>query len=326
MDALRDSFGRRFAYLRISVTDACNFRCTYCLPDGYKKMHSAALLSLSEIKNLVEGFAEIGTRKVRLTGGEPTLRRDLFEIAATVSAVEGIEQVALSTNGHNLKDNAGRFQQNGISRINISIDTLDRERFSKITGVDRLPQIMAGIDECLSLGYKSVKVNAVLMRATGSDQIDAFQNWIKDRPVAVRFIELMRTSENGALFDRQHVSSEILIRRLRADGWESLERGAIDGPAIEWSHPDFKGKIGIIAPYAKDFCASCNRLRISSRAGLRLCLFGEGEHSLRHLIQDSSQRPEMQEFVRSLLFKKEISHYLPDGRVGDNRSFSMIGG
>jgi cyclic pyranopterin phosphate synthase len=324
---LQDTFGRRFSYLRLSITDACNFRCVYCLPHGYQKpADHASPLSISEIENVVRAFAEMGTTKVRLTGGEPTLRRDLIEIMETVSSVPGIKSVGISTNGNRLKQLAPLFRRAGVDALNISIDSLNRKRFSEITGVDALPEIIEGVESALRAGFARIKINAVLLGGWNEEDFLSFQDWIKIRPITVRFIELMPTGQNQELFKKHQLKGDFMRQKLLETGWTVRQRSETDGPAAEFEHPDFVGKMGVIAPYSTDFCATCNRLRISSTGGLRLCLFGEGNHSIRHLLGSSLQREDLKNEVRALLGKKEISHYLPEGRYGNNQSFSQIGG
>jgi cyclic pyranopterin phosphate synthase len=337
---LEDGFGRRFSYLRLSITDACNFRCTYCLPHGYQRSkNSESYLSLSEIKNLAKAFAELGMWKIRLTGGEPTLRRDLTEIARQLSGIPQIRKIALSTNGYRLKQTAKELFQSGISALNISVDSLIPEKFHAITGQNLLPDILAGIDAALVAGFPTVKINAVLLgdgKKSGfnAEDFTLFQEWIRDRPVTVRFIELMPTgqtaqagsSETRGFFKKHHLSGEHVREKLLLNGWTPQARGEADGPAIEFKHPNYDGSMGLIAPYSKNFCSTCNRLRVTSHGGLRLCLFGEGNHSLRHLLQEESQKEELKNLLCSVLQKKEVSHYLPEGRYGNNQTFSAMGG
>jgi cyclic pyranopterin phosphate synthase len=329
--SLSDSFGRKFAYLRLSITEACNFRCVYCLPNGYKKpSHAESPLNLDEIKNLATAFAELGMTKIRLTGGEPTLRQDLTQIAAMLSSIPTIKKIALSTNGHNLKKIVPDLLRSGITSLNVSLDSLDPLRFQELTGSRGLLEILEGIEMALALGMPSVKVNAVLLKSgsASSDlpELDLFLNWIRTRPVCVRFIELMPTSQIGELFKKSHLRSESLKSHLLATGWTVKPRGPVDGPALEYSHPEYQGSLGIIAPYSNEFCQSCNRLRVNSLGALRLCLFAEGNHSLRPFLQSEGQKDELKNRIRTLLNKKEASHYLPEGRHGDNRTFSSIGG
>ena len=324
---LVDSFGREFPYLRLSVTDACNFRCTYCLPHGYvKSKTSQSHLSREEIVHLVRAFAELGTWKIRLTGGEPTLRRDLLEIVRDIKQIPGIRKIALSTNGYRLKDQARDLFEAGVTALNVSVDSLDPGRFEKLTGSSKLFEIIEGIDTASSVGFKRIKINAVLMADTVDKESELFLKWIRTAPITVRFIELMPTGQNTEFFKAHHVQGSQLAKKLVSDGWALRPRLAADGPAQEFEHPDYQGRIGLIAPYSKDFCQSCNRLRVTSQGALRLCLFGEGGTSLRHYLQSPDQMDDLKELVTALLNKKEISHYLPEGRFGNNQTFSAMGG
>ncbi len=283
-------------------------------------------MSLSEIQNLVQCFAEMGTVKVRITGGEPTLRKDLFEIIRVVQSTPGIQRVALSTNGFNLNEIAPKLKASGLDALNISIDSLDPHTFQKITGSSGLQDILDGIDLALQSGFKEIKINAVLMKDLNDRTYVSFLEWAKTQPIVVRFIELMPTQENKTLFKEHHTSSQFLRTDLIKRGWILKSRGDSDGPAEEFEHPEYRGRMGFIAPYAKDFCGNCNRLRVTSRGDLRLCLFGEANHSLRELLQSPDQKEELQLKLVSLLQKKEISHYLPEGKYGNNFSFSSMGG
>lgn len=325
---LYDSFGRRFSYLRLSITDACNFRCVYCLPNGYKKKEngSESYLNLHEIKNLCQAFAELGTWKVRLTGGEPTLRRDLPAIIRAVSAIDGIRTVALSTNGYRLKQLASDLRKAGVSHLNVSVDSLRREKFKEITGQDVLDDVLEGIESALLAGFSQVKVNAVLMKNWIEEELPAFLDWVQVKPITVRVIEMMRTGLNGEAFRKEHIQSGALYERLLSSGWKLKPRNEGDGPALEFNHPNYRGQIGIIAPYSQDFCATCNRLRVTSDGGLRLCLFGEGNFPLRHLLQEAHQKEVLKNHIQNVLQKKEISHYLPEGHYGNNQTFSAMGG
>ena len=322
---LVDSFGRTFSYLRLSVEDACDYRCRYCLPGGYKKEEAEPPLSVPEIRRLTAAFAEMGFWKVRLTGGEPTLRHDLVEIAAAVAGTPGVRRVALSTNGARLAVLADGLARAGVSAVNVSVDSLDPERFREIAGHDHLPQILAGIERSLELGL-AVKLNAVLMKGLNDGEFARFVELARERPLGIRFIELMPTADNMDFFASRHLKAESLVAWLVENGWTEAPRAEADGPARRFAKPGHAGSVGVIAPYAKDFCGTCNRLRVTSRGRLRLCLFAEGEHSLRPLLQSDGQRAELQETVRALVGRKDVSHYLPDGKLGNTRHFAAIGG
>ncbi len=322
---LVDGFGRSFHYLRLSVEDACNFRCRYCLPHGYHKSEAEPPLSVAEIGRLARAFAELGFWKVRLTGGEPTVRRDIIEIAKTVSAAPGIRRVALSTNGYRLLELAPDLKAAGVAAVNVSVDSLDAARFAALTGQDGLGGVLAGIHRSLELGLET-KLNAVLMKGLNDDEFSKFVELARERPLSVRFIELMPVADNMEFFTERHLKAETLVAWLRENGWAERDRREGDGPAREFHKAGYNGSIGVIAPYAKDFCATCNRLRVTSRGRLRLCLFSEADHSLRPLLQDDSQRGELKERVKALLGLKEVSHYLPDGKIGNTKHFAMMGG
>lgn len=322
---LADSHGRTFTYLRLSVEDACDYRCLYCLPGGYKKEEPEPPLSVDEIRRLVAAFAGMGFWKVRLTGGEPTVRRDIVEIAAAVAKTPGIRRTALSTNGARLAELAGGLAAAGITAVNVSVDSLDPERFRQVTGRDDLPKVLAGVERALALGL-TVKLNAVLMKGLNDGEFARFVEFTRNRDVSVRFIELMPTADNMDFFAARHLKAESLVAWLNENGWTEQARAEADGPARRFTKEGHAGSVGVIAPYAKDFCASCNRLRVTSRGRLRLCLFAEGEHSLRPLLQKDSQLSELQNSVSALIGRKDASHYLPEGRLGDTRHFAAIGG
>lgn len=322
---LVDGFGRSFHYLRLSVEDACNFRCRYCLPHGYHKSEADAPLSVAEIGRLTRAFAELGFWKVRLTGGEPTVRQDIVAIAETVARTPGIRRVALSTNGYRLRELAPDIKAAGVAAVNVSVDSLDAARFAELTGKDSLADVLAGVDRALELGLET-KINAVLMKGLNEHEFAEFVELTRERPLAVRFIELMPVADNMDFFAERHLKAEALVAWLGEHGWTERARKDGDGPARAFSKAGHRGEVGIIAPYAKDFCGSCNRLRVTSRGRLRLCLFSEGEHSLRDLLQDDAQRPELHERVKATLGLKEVSHYLPEGKFGNTPHFARMGG
>lgn len=325
MKVLKDSFGRKFPYLRLSVTEVCNFRCTYCLPNGYQKTERD-FLTLPEIRRLATAFAELGTHKIRLTGGEPTVRRDLTQIARAVSSISGIRTVALTTNGYNLKENANAFRDAGINALNVSIDSLNSERFHVITGQDKLAHVLEGIEAAKAAGFTNIKINSVLLKEVTDRTLPEFLAWIKREALSVRFIELMQTGENLAFFKQHHISANVIIQQLLEHGFVPELRKPDSGPAQEFTHPDYAGKIGIIAPYSKDFCKSCNRLRVTSRGKLMLCLFGEGGYDLRPYLQADDQREELIDAIASALHFKHETHYLQQGITGSTPHLATLGG
>lgn len=323
---IADNFGRRFPYLRLSITDVCNFRCSYCLPDGYKKSGCESYLSRQEIVRLVKAFAQLGVWKIRLTGGEPTVRPDFTDIAKDVSNVPGIRKLAFTTNGYKLPERAQSYFDAGLRAINISIDSLKPEQFHDITGHDRLAEILEGIEECFRAGFETVKINTVLLNGMNDQEIDNFIDFVIDKPVSLRFIELMRTGENGNYFASHHLPGTFVTERLLARGWALKPRIDGAGPALEFGHRDSLGTIGLIAPYSKDFCKTCNRLRVSAKGNLHLCLFGEGGHTLRPLLQADAQAEDLQDMIMSLMNFKKSSHFLQDGDTGATPHLASIGG
>lgn len=322
---LTDNFGRRFSYLRLSITDVCNFSCNYCLPDGYQCDQPRDFLSLSEIKRITKAFAELGTEKIRITGGEPALRKDLPEIIRICKETPGIKKVAITSNGFKLPEHLPHWLDAGIDAINISIDSLDPRQFHAITGHDKLTTILNGIDMALADGRASLKVNTVLMREYSGKDIQSYLDWLKDTPITLRFIELMQTGDNQQFFDAQHVQGSRIKQNLILDGWLPVIQNKSAGPAQEFYHPDYQGKVGLIMPYSKDFCSSCNRLRISSSGKLHLCLFGEEGLSLREQLQSDDIEP-LQAQILSLLGDKKATHYLHEKLTGATKHLAMLGG
>lgn len=323
---LVDPHGRRFPYLRLSLTDICNFSCDYCLPEGYQCDHTKQFLSTNEIKYIASAFAALGTHKIRLTGGEPTLRKDFLECLKVVSNTPGIDQIALTTNGYRLEQNINQWFDAGLTHLNVSVDTLDTQLFHSLTGHNRLGEILRGIDKALSLPLKRVKLNAVLLKNVNSHQFDRYIELLKNRPISIRFIELMQTGDNLEYFNKYHVSAQVLKNYLFENGWTEKIRDLSAGPAIEYVHADYQGSFGVIAPYSKDFCDSCNRLRMSSTGDFHLCLFGDKGYSVRDLIQTEDQQQELKAKLQGILQLKRKTHFLHDNDTGITPNLSSIGG
>jgi len=326
-DTLRDLHGRHFAYLRLSLTDICNFRCSYCLPDGYRKPAvPKRFMSADEIERAVRSFARLGVWKIRLTGGEPTIRPDFLDIAARVAATEGVRTVALTTNGYRLPERAQSYFDAGIRAINISIDSLGREGFAAITGHDRLGEVMAGIAAARAAGFETIKINTVLLKGLNDDELDDFLAFVRDQSLSLRFIELMRTNDNVEYFNRHHIPGDAIIERLGELGWDERARAPGAGPARIFGHAGSSGTIGVIAPYAEDFCATCNRLRLSATGKLHLCLFGEAGYDLRPLLRHDDQHDALAARISGSLRFKQAGHFLHDGDSGATPHFASIGG
>ena len=330
MIKLQDTFGRKFPYIRLSITDVCNFKCTYCLPNGYKKTpgDTRSFMSAEEISRLTKALSQLGVCKIRLTGGEPTVRKDFFNILKDIKQNSNIPKVTMTTNGYRLDKIAKQLHEAGLDGINISIDSLNRETFKKLTGHDRLNEILEGIKILQKLGFKNIKVNAVLLKGINDthEEFEKFGNFIKNNKIDFRFIELMQTGDNLDYFKKNHVSSKIFKDYLEKNNWISQTFGKDAGPSLNFIHPTFEGKFGLIAPYSKGFCQTCNRLRITSRGDLRLCLFGNTGISIRHLLRDDTQKNELVDLIIKQLHLKKESHYLELGDTGITPNLSSTGG
>ena len=330
MNILKDTFGRKFPYIRLSISDVCNFKCGYCLPDGYKidKSDNRSFLNIEEIGRLAKALSELGVSKIRLTGGEPTVRKDFFEIVKIIKKNSGIKKIVITTNGYRLDKIADNIKNSGLDGINISIDSLNADTFKKITGHDRLGEILKGIKNLQKLNFKNIKINAVLLKGVNDTEKD-FNDWaefIKTNEIDFRYIELMQTGDNLDYFNNYHVPSKKFTDYLNNNNWVIQTFGKDAGPSKNYLNPKFRGKFGIIAPYSKDFCKTCNRLRITSRGDLRLCLFGNTGISLRHLLQNDSQKDELVDLIIKQLHLKKESHYLELGDTGITSNLSSTGG
>ena len=330
MNILKDNFGRRFPYIRLSISDVCNFKCGYCLPDGYKinKADNRTFINTQEIGRLAKALSELGVSKIRLTGGEPTIRKDYLEIIKIIKKNSGIKKTVITTNGYKLNKIAKNLKDSGLDGINISIDSLNSKTFKQITGHDRLHEILEGIQELQKLNFKNIKINAVLMKGINDTEKDfkEWSNFIKNNEIDFRYIELMQTGDNLDYFQKYHISANKFVDFLNNDNWIIQTFGKDAGPSKNFIKADYKGKFGVIAPYSKDFCKSCNRLRITAKGDLRLCLFGNTGINIRHLMQKDDQIEELKDLILKQLNYKKESHYLEIGETGLNKNLSTIGG
>jgi cyclic pyranopterin phosphate synthase len=307
-----DQFGRSIEYLRISVTDKCNLRCVYCMPlHGMPWMHREELLTYEEIERIVRIMAGMGLRRVRITGGEPLVRRDLPDLIRMIAAVPGIEDLSLSTNAVLLADYADALREAGIQRLNVSLDSLRPERVDEIARrPGSYPKIMAGFDAAERVGFDPIKVNVVLIKGVNDDEVEDFAAITRERPWHVRFIELMPTGSNLELSGKQFYSCQEALRRLRAvDRLEPVEGPRGNGPALYHRFPDAPGTVGVITPMSHTYCDRCNRMRLTADGHLRPCLFGGLQTNLRdplragddvaRLIEETlSVKPERHELVQ----------------------------
>jgi len=321
---LFDSYGRTFRYLRLSVTDICNYRCNYCLPDGMP-CDTGHKLSVKNIKMLANAAARLGIQKVRITGGEPSVRKDLTQIISVLKSTPGIETVALTTNGHQLKKHLSGWLEAGLDQLNISCDSLDARVFQAITGRDQLDNLLEAIELAQNSALKSVKVNTVLLRDYNLANLNEFIDWASGSNITLRFIELMETGDNDQYFSQNHVSADTVQQQLLNQGWQQMVAHKNAGPAKEYFHPDHVGKIGFIAPYSDDFCDSCNRLRISSSAKFHLCLFGESGFDLMPWLENDDLEG-LLIAMQDIMETKPRKHYLQQNNTGSTANLAMLGG
>jgi cyclic pyranopterin phosphate synthase len=323
---LVDSFGRRLTYLRVSVTDRCNLRCLYCLPaDAEFPFGDRDFLDPRQIEILVGALVDLGIRRVRLTGGEPLVRRDILDIVKRLRSLSGLDDLALSTNGTELARLAGPLRDAGIDRVNVSIDTLDGERFHQITRRGDLERVWQGVEAALAAGLEPVKLNSVLMSDHREEDIDRLVDLTLERPFAVRFIEMMPTASNEHLQAHGVRSCDWVRERIEArhGTLEPADPPVRTGPAKGFRIPGARGTVGFITPLSHTFCRDCNRLRVTARGELRLCLFADRTYPLRHLLDD---RAALETEVLRVLAEKPAEHMLAQGDYGNLASFMQIGG
>jgi len=308
-----DGFGRRIEYLRISVTDKCNLRCVYCMPlEGTPWMHRDELLTYEEIEQIVRLMAGMGLKRVRITGGEPLVRRDVPELARMISGVPGIEDIALSTNAVLLTRFAEDLRSAGVRRVNVSLDSLHPERVESIARRQGCYEdIMEGLDAAERVGFDPIKINVVLMRGVNDDEIADFAAITRDRPWHVRFIELMPTSSNLELSARRFISCQEALARLRkVDRLQPAKGPAGNGPATYYRFPGAPGTVGVITPMSHNYCDRCNRMRLTADGHLRPCLFGDLQTNLRDPLRAGA---ELVPLIEHTLRIKPERHYLIQG-------------
>lgn len=324
-----DGFGRRIEYLRISVTDKCNLRCVYCMPEeGLPWLKREALLSYEEIAEIVGGMAPLGLRKLRITGGEPLVRRDLGRLVRLLHAVPGITDIALSTNAVLLDEQAEELRAAGVNRLNVSLDSLVPER---IDAIARRPgsaeRIFRGLEAAEAAGFSPIKINCVVMRGRNEDEVENFAAISRERPWHVRFIEVMPTGDNLDVSGEEFVPADEILGRIASIGEIAPVAGpAGNGPARYYAFPGAPGTIGVITPMSHNYCDRCNRMRLTADGQLRPCLFGAIQTNLR----DPLRRGEpIEPLIRETLRIKPERHYLVQGSEagsGGLRALSQVGG
>lgn len=304
---LIDPHGRRVEYLRLSVTDRCDLRCHYCIPKGFKGFEEPPnWLRFDEIERLLQAMASLGLRKVRITGGEPLVRKDLDRLIERIKGIAGIEDLSLSTNATRLGVHAEALRRAGVDRLNISIDTLDRERFARITGRDCLPQVLEGLETAKTLGFSPIKINMVMMQETTEAELDAMVDYCMTHGFILRLIEVMPmgdTGRNTGFVDLQPIKQRLQARFGLVDG---VVPGA--GPARYLKSPDGTFSIGFITPLSQHFCATCNRVRLAVDGTMYLCLGNEHRYEFRDLLRAGASTERLQAAVMEALARKPERH------------------
>lgn len=316
---MNDQFGRNIDYLRISVTDRCDFRCRYCMPqEGVPKRAHSDILSLEEIHEIASAAIELGIRKIRLTGGEPLVRKGIETLCRKLRANSNLKELTLTTNGTLLSDKALILKDSGVDRLNISLDTLKEERFRSITRIGSLSTTLNGIRAAEKAGFKGTKINAVLIGGFNDDEIEDLVKLTADRDLTVRFIELMPIGEAAHWPKSAFLDANIVLEKMPA-----LQKLPTDGVAELYQLPGAVGKVGLIRPLSHSFCGSCSRIRLTADGMLKPCLHSDMEIPLRGLHGNA-----LTEAIKSGIFRKPAQHFINrDGISGtENRLMSQIGG
>ena len=324
MSGLSDSFQRPINYLRISVTDRCNFRCIYCTAwKEFVFLPHNEILSYEEIHAIVEAAASLGISKVRLTGGEPLARSGVTELIRMLSAIKDLDDISLTTNGVLLDRYAAELKQAGLHRVNVSLDTLDRHKFEQITGSDALDSALAGIEAAHAAGLHPIKINMVVMGGINDDEVLDFAFLTKERDWHVRFIELMPFVQNGIQF----VSAQHIQQQLASLGeLEPFRAPAGNGPAKYYRLPRAQGTIGFITPVSEHFCFRCNRLRLTANGKLLPCLLSSDEIDLRPALRGQATHQELKALIEQAVASKPRGHALTDMPIPSNRQMTQMGG
>ena len=315
MSKLFDPYGRIIDYLRISITDHCNLDCLYCDPlGGRSRLPHAEILTYEEILRITMAAVSAGISKIRITGGEPLQRRGMVRLCRMLADIDGIESLAVTTNGILLKEFANPLFEAGVRRVNISLDTLKPERFKKITGEDLLYRVLEGIEAAEKIGLNPIKINTVVMRGINDDEIEDIAGLTLEKSYHVRFIELMPTQ--GYTIKKHHslfVPISEMFDRIKSIGNLQLDNKTESfGPAMLYSFPGAPGRVGFIAPVSRHFCGTCNRLRLTADGKLRTCLFSEKEIDIKGFLRKGAAKKELADIFRQAARSKPQRHHLND--------------
>lgn len=327
---MKDQFKREINYLRISVTDRCNLRCVYCMPEeGVEITEHDAILSFEEIMRVIKTGVKMGIKKIRLTGGEPLIRKGIEKLISQISAIPEIDDLALTTNGILLPQMALKLKKAGLKRVNISLDTLKPERFAQVTRTGKLGDVWLGINSAIKAGFGPIKINSVIMRGFNDDEIIDLARMTTDMPLHIRFIEIMPIGATGGWSVEKHVSTEEIFNTIKSK-WSDLQpvkKMVGNGPAKYYKIPGAKGSIGFIGAISKHFCDDCNRLRLTSEGKLRPCLQSPVEIDIKSALRREAKDEELAQIFQEVLRNKPQKHTMVEEGWGENnRSMSQIGG
>jgi cyclic pyranopterin phosphate synthase len=323
-----DRFGRNIHYMRISLTDHCNLRCVYCMPEDMTFRPSADMLQDDELIRLVRLFASLGFDKFRLTGGEPTVRPNVAKIVREMANIPGVNSLSMTTNGVLLGKLAQPLKDAGLERVNVSLDTLDPERFRRITRWGKLDQVWEGILAAEAAGLTPIKINAVVVRGYNEDQVAGLARLTLERPWQVRFIEMMPFAGATELQQRQVVTMKEIQQRIAEEvsPLELQNNGRLDGEAVIYRLPGAQGELGFISSVTLPFCASCSRARLTADGRLRLCLLREKEVDLLSPLRQGASLEDLRQIILDGIWHKPWGHGLAEGEIALNRGMSEIGG
>ncbi len=323
-----DPFGRTIRYMRLSVTDRCSLRCFYCMPDGLQsKYEREEVLTLDEMVRLTQVFAKVGVQKIRITGGEPLYRKGMPWLIEQIKGIDGIREVCMTTNALALGSQAKALKEAGLDRINVSLDSLDEERFQLITKYDGLKKVLAGVDAALENDLGPVKINVVVMKGLNDDEVVEFANWTLRQPVTVRFIEYMPFGPGIAGQADHYVSSSETLRAImKVHDLEPLEGRVNSGPSRYYKAKGALGDLGFISPIDTGFCETCNRVRLTSIGSLRLCLFSDTGIDLRAPLRAGETDEQLEARIRESMGIKPERHHLQEGVPYEGLAMSQVGG
>ena len=318
---MKDSFGREINYLRISVTDLCNLRCRYCMPqEGIPKLPHENVLSVEEIETLAKAFVNLGINKIRLTGGEPLVRRGILDIVERIGKLEGIKDFAITTNGVLLKNLAQELKNRGLKRVNISLDTLKEEKYKYITRIGNIKDVLEGIEAAKKVGLTPIKINTVLVRGFNDDEIEDLARLTEREEIDVRFIELMPIGEALKNESIKYISNQIVLEKLPE--LIPLEKKDPSSPALYYKLPNAKGRIGLINPISCKFCKYCNRVRLTAQGKMKLCLHSDEEVDLKEALRKGQ---DIESIIIDAINRKPESHQLERGQYITKKMY-QIGG